>query len=420
MLREESGQALIAGIVVLMVIMGLGMAALQTADVQSHQTGFERNTESAFNVAESALDAETSLLQTTWPTSSSGAYPVCTQASTASSTCPAGSVSAGFNTTYAGSGFASPTWSVQVIDDDVSGVADAGYYSDAILNSTSLAHWDSNADNRLWVRASATIRGRTRTLIVQVQRETVPVWLPQNVLTAGGVTTSNNGNKIIIEAKDSTSGLTGSVDVRCGDANTAPTYGSTCAGWDPKHGQLDPAGSYQTGYVDPLASYQSLTNATLDSLRTTAQANNTYYQTGCPPLGKAGILFVENANCSYSGQGNGTYQWNSDSAPGAIIVASGTLTLNAINFYGIIYMADGQGTVPPAGCKDYQQTPAIFTVQGTGTLHGGLFIDKCGTAAVGDSGFDIIYDTKAFGGLRTDAEPSMALSTFRVLSNNGS
>lgn len=424
---QESGSALIAGIIVLMVVMMLGSVAIQYANVQSHQTGSERSGEAAFNVAESALEAEGTLLGSTWPATAAAAWPVCTQASTTSSTCPESAIAEGFNNTYAGSAYKTITWSVQVVDDNVSGVADSNYYSDAILTNAGLLHYDSNADNRLWIRASATVGGRTRTVVSMVSRQSFVVDLPQNVITSGGVTTSNNGNKIIIEAKDSTSGLSGTVAVRCDPATKSggsyvPSYGDPCAGWDPKHGQLDPASNYTLGYVDPTTSYQTLSNAEIQALRQSAQYGGTYYSAGtCPTLGTTGVLFIENANCSYTSN----TQWGSDTNPVAIIVASGTLTINATKIYGIVYLADGQGTAPSNGglCTPQLQN-TVLTVGGSGSIHGGLFIDKCGTATIGDkggdNGFDIDYDTAVFNGFRTYSTPSLALSTFRVIGNNGS
>lgn len=419
MRRGESGSALIAGIIVLMVVMLLGAVAVQYADVQSHQTASERGTEAAFNLAESALQAEANTLFQAWPSTSTNAFPVCTQASTSASNCPQSGITSGFNTTYAGSAYKSPTWSVQVIDDDVTGVADTNYYSDSILSNAGLRHYDFNGDNKLWIRASATVSGRTRTVVSLVTRQSFVVDLPQNVITSGGVQTSNNGNKIIIEAKDPSSGLSGTVDVRCTPSGGAPSYRDSCAGWDPKHGQLDPAGAYQLGYSDPILPFQTLSNGEIEALRQSAQYSGTYYASGtCPPMGTPGVLFIENANCSYSSQGT---TWNSDAAPGAIIVASGTLTLTGLTYYGVVYMVNGQGTTPSSGttCGTAQQN-SVITVGGSGVIHGGLFIDKCGTATVGDSGFDISYDTTAFGGLRTYSSPSLALSTFRVIGNNGS
>jgi Tfp pilus assembly protein PilX len=413
-LREQSGSALITAVMILMIIMMLGAVVLDAADVQTHQTGHERAGEMAFSLAESSLDAEASLLESNWPTSSASAYPVCTQNSTASSTCPVGSITAGYNTTYAGAGFGSPTWSTQVIDDNVTGVADPNYYSDAILNSTQLQHYDYNADNKLWIRASATIGGQTRTAVAEIGRQSQVIKLPETVVTSGGIVTTNNGNKVIIEAKDPNSGLTGSVSLRC---SGTPSYGSSCAGWDPTQGQLDPAGAYQTSYTDPSGNYQTLSGATIDALRQTAEMNGTYYPAGqCPPLGQAGVLFIENANCSYTG--SGTTNWNSDSAPGAIVVATGTLTFSAnINFYGILYLANGQGTVPASGACTSAQQNTVFTVQGGGSIHGGIFVDKCGVVNAGDAQYDIIYDTAAFGGFKSYATPSLAQNTFRIISN---
>lgn len=403
-----------------MIISMLGAVVLQSANVQSHQTAAERAGEQAFNLAESALEAEASLLQNSWPSTAAGAYPVCTQASTSSATCPQGSVSTGFSGTYAGAAFGSATWSVQVIDDNVTGVADANYYKDAILTNTGLAHWDSNSDNKLWLRADATILGQHRIAVASIGRQQNVVSLPQAVVTSGGVWTSNNGNKVIIEAKDPNSGLSGSVDLRC---SGTPQYQSTCAGWDPTKGQLDPPSVVQTSYTDPTAGYQTLTNGVIDGLRRTAQSSGTYYNNACPPYGAGGVLFVENTppgGCSYPGTGG--VPWGSDSTPATLVVANGTLSFGAnVNFYGIVYMVNEQGTIPAPGqqCSTAQQN-VVFTVNGGGAIHGGLFVDKCGTVNAGDKAFDIVYDVKAFGGVKTYAPPSLALNTFKIVGNSGS
>jgi Tfp pilus assembly protein PilX len=144
-LRDETGSSLVVGIIILLIISMLGAVVALATNVQSHQTAKDRSAEQAFNLAESALNAETALLETNWPNSTASAYPVCTQASTAGSTCPQAGVAGGYNSTYAGTGFASATWSVQVIDPNVTGVADPSYYSDGILSSSQLLHYDSNS-----------------------------------------------------------------------------------------------------------------------------------------------------------------------------------------------------------------------------------------------------------------------------------
>jgi hypothetical protein len=46
-----------------------------------------------------------------------------------------------------------------------------------------------------------------------------------------------------------------------------------------------------------------------------------------------------------------------------------------------------------------------------------LFVDKCGTVDAGSSAYNLVYDTKAFGGVTTFATPSLAQNTFRIVSN---
>jgi hypothetical protein len=127
------------------------------------------------------------------------------------------------------------------------------------------------------------------------------------------------------------------------------------------------------------------------------------------------VLFVENANCSYS---SGT--WGSDSSPVALVVYNGTLSFNGVAVYGVIYLANTSGSVPASGSCSPTQENQVLTLQGSTLVHGGVFLDHCGTAVVGDAGPDIQYDTKVFTALRTYSPPSLALSTFRVIGNNGS
>jgi Tfp pilus assembly protein PilX len=408
---EERGFALVTSIIVLAIVLTLGLVALQITDVQTHQTGNEVRGEAAFNMAESALDAEASQLQLSWPTAAPG-YPACNQASTAGTGCPGTSLTSSFNSAYSGPQFANPVWSTQVIDD----ANGPSYYADSLAGTA--PSYDSNGDDKLWIRAEATVGGQRRIVVAQMLRQVVVVNLPQNVITSGGLHTSNNGNKIIIEAKDPNSGLTGGVALRCGTASTQPTYGDTCAGWDPKQGQLDPAGAYQTAYTDPGGAYQALSNATIQSLRNTAVLNGTDYPPGqCPQYGATGVLFVESADCTYSGTGG--QPWGTDATPVMLIIANGTLTFGAnVDFTGIIYMVNGQGTTPAPGQQcSAAQWNQVFTVQGGGALHGALFVDKCGTVDAGDKAFDIDYDTNAFKSARAYATPALAKNTFRIVPN---
>jgi hypothetical protein len=272
--------------------------------------------------------------------------------------------------------------------------------------------YDRNGDGRLWVRAQATIWGQKKIVVAQVVRTQQVVTLPQSLVTSGGIYTSNNGNKVIIEAKDPNSGLTGSINLRC--SATTPAYNTTCAGWDPKQGQLDPASAWQAG--NPTGSFSTLSQATLDALRQTAQENGTYYPAGtCPNIGTVGILFVENADCVYRTAAT----WGSDATPVAFILNQGTLEFNGkLQFYGIVYDANAQGSAPSSGSTCTSQNGPVVTVHGGGTLHGAIFVDKCGTVDAGDDKFDIVYDTAVFGGFYSYSTPMLAKNTFRILPNS--
>ncbi len=407
----EEGFALVTSIMILVIAGLFALAITQTVNVETHQSGNEVSGEAAFNLAQSALEAEALQLQQAWPGSAAKAYPTtCNQSSTPTTGCPGTALTSSFNSTYSGPNYSSPTWSVEVIDD--SG-GNPNFYADTLsVNPTT---WDANGDGRLWVRAQTTDGSQKKIVVEQIVRQNQVVTLPQNVITAGGVFTSNSGNKVIIEGKDSSSGLVGQVAVRC--SATQVVYGSTCLGWNDSKNQLDPANDYQASYVDPNGGYSTLSATQLAALKQTAISNGTYYPTGsCPPAGAAGVVYVENANCTY--QSNTT--WNSPTSPGAIIFASGTLTFNGgLFFYGIVYMADGQGSVPTSGpCTAAQQgSGAVFTVHGGGQLYGGIFVDKCGIVDAGDQKFDVNYSSNAFGGLKTIVTPDEAKNTFRIIAN---
>lgn len=411
-LGDEAGFVLGTAMAVLFIVVLLGLVALQTVDVQSHQSSHETAGEAAFNLGESALDAETSQLQTKWPSATPGWYQPCNQSSTPTTGCPGTSLTASFNSTYAGSQFGnSVSWQLKVFDDTWNPNQD--YYSDSLASTAPT--YDSNGDNKLWVRAQATVAGQTRVVVAQVIRQPQVVSLPRNVITAGGVYTSNNGHKTIINATDSVpnSGLTGEVALRCGGPTTQPSYGDLCAGWNASQGQLQPP-TFNAGYVDATQTYQTLQPAQLAALKATAMANGTYYSGVCPPAGQGGVVYVDNANCTY----NSNTTWNSDAAPGMLIFASGTVYFSGtLNFYGIIYMADQQGQPGPCTPAVLQEDGTVFTVHGTGTLYGALFVGNCGVVDAGSSAFNIQFDSNAFNGAVAYATPALAKNTFQLVAH---
>jgi len=82
-LRNESGFALIGALLILIILMGIGVALVSMSDTQQNQSGGQRVKESAFNLAEAALNAEALQLGHSRPSTAT-----CTRMSTATPSAP--------------------------------------------------------------------------------------------------------------------------------------------------------------------------------------------------------------------------------------------------------------------------------------------------------------------------------------------
>ena len=91
--------------------------------------------------------------------------------------------------------------------------AGSNFYDDSVLAGPSA---DANGDGYLWVRATAVIRGKRRTLVALVKAEQTTLNFPRATLVAGKFDTTNNGNKTIIDNDGESNQFTpGDVIVRC-------------------------------------------------------------------------------------------------------------------------------------------------------------------------------------------------------------
>jgi hypothetical protein len=277
--------------------------------------------------------------------------------------------------------------------------------------------------------------------------------LPKNVITAGGTFTSNDGNKVIINANDNAYGGSGAgpLNIRCTvpttNGVTAPTYGNTCAGWDPSKGQLSPSSDYSGNYSDPNGGGSSVDSNILKELKYTAQTETTTtctgavqgcYYTSCPPNDGAslnGIVYVDlpsaTSSCTYTkGSFNGGWTSSgcpstsptpcpaSTATPGALIFGQGTLEINGpVDYYGIIYMVNpsSPGTDVNGYCSSFDGPE--FWVHGGANIFGGIFVNGCGTVNAGDSAANVDFDSAAFAGFSAYPTPELAKNTFRVVSN---
>jgi Tfp pilus assembly protein PilX len=429
-MRDESGSVLVTALILMIVAFGLGYAALAATDVQTHQTGYETAGEAAFNLAESALDAQARLLQLNWP-GTTASTATCNQSSPSSSTCPGTAVTNSFSSTYAGHEYSNPTWSTQIggaCPTSSQTCASLGespsYYSDPIP-ATAMG-CDCYSANAVWVRAQATVLGQTRVVVGETERQGVVVPLPDTTITAGGVNTSNRGNKVIIEQHDA-AGLVsaGTIDLTCGTTTTQPSYQSGCAGWDPSKNQADPGtqgtGGYQTGYTDPNG-YSVLSASELMSLENAATTVS-----GCPSSWN-GLIYIPNlsSGCQVADNGSGCSKSSAPSSgatPGMVIVGNAggnTLHVGANTcYFGVIYMVNTGGATPSGGgtCST-SQSNAPLTLDANSVVYGALFADNCGLITVGQASGNtatVYFDSLALSAATAYDTPVLAKNTFRIL-----
>jgi Tfp pilus assembly protein PilX len=396
-LADEEGWVMATAIMLLAVMLALGLATFALVDSQQTLSRVERQKETAFNLAEGALNAEIFALSSHWPgqgtaVAGSGlsAWPTCTPSST-DTRCPDPATLTNL--------FASPdtagggaTWQTAVYDNGTngSGQSSAAFYSDTV--TTAQPSYDANGDGRVWVRSSATVRGQQRVLVALVQVQPEEESLPHAALIAGSLQISNNGRKVIIDTQGSGS-FAAPVEVRCN-----PLLNLNC---EPSAVQL------AKGQISPntlsanYAGGSGLSAAALARLETTAIDNGTYYAT-CPgSLPSAPIVWIDSGSCSYTANS----PVNSQTAPGVLILNSATLTLGGtLAFYGLIYAVNAQAS-----------SGAVVSLQGNVSVQGGIEEDGNGGVIAGSSKVNLVFDDTAFGGVKSYGTASLLQNSFREI-----
>jgi Tfp pilus assembly protein PilX len=132
---SEDGWVVVTAIALMAIMLGVGLAVLATADTQSSESRRERVRESAFNLAEGLMQAESVVLQNNWPIGppcatndfgcgyrwTSTDDNACTQltATSAPNQCPDASRLVGNNGAFSNvdQSLSDTTWNVQVRDD---------------------------------------------------------------------------------------------------------------------------------------------------------------------------------------------------------------------------------------------------------------------------------------------------------------
>lgn len=395
-LSDERGWALLSAMVLMTVMLGAGLAAFKIVDTQTAQSAVQRNRESAFNLAEAAMNAEVFALARDWPGKgmATNQYPVCSTGST-STRCPNNAQLLGGLPSADAAG---ATWQTQVRDNGTA--ATQSFYRDDLV--TSQPGYDANDDGKVWVRSTATARGKTRTLVALVRAERQSEDLPHASLLTGRLDISNMGNKAIIDA---TAGG-GPVTVRCTPQllDLTPCVGHLFGSG--RFGDLNELLSYLqtqiagatpiTGYTGPPA----MTAQARARLKATAIADGTYY-TSCPSSLTGRVVYIESGNCTY----NSNAVYNSAAAPGFLIQNSGTLYIGGtVNYYGIIYEANTTAL-----------TSAVMQVQGNAQIFGGVLVDGAATTIAGSSKINIVLDPSAFDAVASYGSAGVIQNTWREI-----
>jgi Tfp pilus assembly protein PilX len=396
--RQHEGFALITAIIILTVLIGLGLGLVMLTNNQQRAATTEQSRESAFSLAEAALNAQVFQLARQWPTEKSPAPTSCSEAtSTSTNACPdpsslnvaAGYPAAGSCTgTEAWGSALTNRWTTYVRSD----TSTSQLFSSAV-DRTNPAY--DNGDRSVWVRAVGVSRCKAVAVISKVSVQLIPLPFPKNVLTANGFATSNSGTKEIIKTLG-TAKEPAPVVVRC----QSPLTTTTCKVYT-KGVQVSP----DTTTVCTTCSSSTLNATQLESLKSQAQVNGTYFKTGtCPATMSAltgAVTYVEGP-CTLSFTGG---EANSKASPGFLVLYNGTLKIGGSGvFYGGIYGVNAQ-----------KKAEDIVTSTGTGGVVGTIAVDGLGTVKLGSSAPNLVYDPTALNGLKTYGGAAPTPNTFRVL-----
>jgi Tfp pilus assembly protein PilX len=407
--RDEQGFALVAAIVLLTVIMGLGLGLLLFVDNQTKASSREQASESAFNVAEAALNAQITQLSRAWPGSKSE-QPYekaegCTPAnSTATNGCPtAESMKVGYpavGTTSCPAGlkdaWGSPTtneWTTYVRDDAPG--KNVSFFDSALEKGQE--GYDQNTDNKMWVRAVGVVQCRVVSLAALVSRQEIALSFPQAVMSANWFTTGNNGqgSEVIVEGRTPESGVNGEVRMRCeGFAKV-----EECEHY--REGQISGANVNPP----PGAPSPTLSATQLAAVRQGAEAQKTYYlPKSCPtglPSGKP--VFVQGP-CNVTGDKQEV--GNSKEHPGFLVIVNGTFGMSGqAEFWGTVYIVNEQ-----------ESSGIVVKISGNANLHGEVIVDGKGGIEVGENhSKNLEYDPRSAAEEKIYAGATPTRNSFRVL-----
>lgn len=420
-LRDDRGSAMIVTFFAAILMLGLGMGLLSVVDAQTREADKDRGNDEALSVAEGTLNAAAFLLSRDWPEAAADAIAPCsatttrggTIVTTASPASVAQRVGNLLAQSFTGTRYAGATWSLNVCDD--SAVAPSPNRStvwDAALLTTTNPAYDANGAQvdptpsnpnrtvrRLWVRAQASVKGRTRAVAGLVQVNEAPV------MPAGyGVVTGKFSNELAMASgsvlnstllRTLTEGVLnqhelvsgGKIGVRCNLVEGA-SAGQLCL-----TGALDAVSDSALGSMlsaNEFVQYGDATavdDARISALRREARADGTYYASlasgaECFPStvnDPTKVVFVEQV-------GTGDQTCNVDlSGPRnvavkALVIGSGRVSIRGSasaqtggTLTGVAYGLNRQrlASSPP----DSGSARDVVTIENGAKVIGGVFVD---------------------------------------------
>jgi hypothetical protein len=399
-LRNERGNALVTAVLVVAMMAGLGTAMVSIVDTQTSESRVQRSTDTTFNLAEGALNAEAFLLGRNWPQSTANmptpagaASPCSGQTTTGTLDVPAASptpslgdqVQSILAQTYTGSTTTTGAkWWLTACQDNGRNAWDASLLNGLAYDPT-IASDPTPKPRRMWVRAEAKIDGRRRAVAALVQAGQQPVY-PNLALVTGiiggdlgnALTNLTNGpllSSLLGALINQEPMFVGNVGLRCSLLDSASLL-SCVSGVFSVTSALLPfltANNYVHYTSDSVANDDQLAQ-----LRQQAQQSGTYYPltsagagTGpaggaCLPAGSAGkVVYIE--QLGPTGTGSCTLNTAANPSARALIIGSGGVQVTGGGtFTGVINTLRGKAVAGDV---------ADVRISGGSRVDGGVFAD---------------------------------------------
>ena len=418
--RDESGFVLITAVILLTVILGLGMGLLLFADNQQRASAREQTSEAAFNVAESALNAQILQLSRKWPTSEASVPPggppagICTPGTTgAKNYCPeAANLTAAYPNTGSTTCPGTEAWGAPLtnkwttyVREDAEG---SPYFNSTVEKEAATYDKPVKGSRRgigkLWVRAVGVYNCHVATVVSLVSAQYVHANFPESTISANWFRITNSGKgkeeeKEIINRQGKAAKGPGKVAVRCNGVGA-----SECEEYKRGKEQIFPELNPAEEAANPA---KTLTSEQLEGVKAMAEAEGHYFAAGkCPSNLEelAGRPVYVEGPCELAFRG--TEVANSEAAPGFLVIANGTITFaGKTEFYGIVYAANEQESSGP-----------VVRLDGTTHVSGELVIDGNGGAEFGESHkFNLEYNPAGAENFEIFAGAAGTKNSFRIL-----